>query len=326
MFQIQKNSVNTYKWIYNPTGSPISLLPVAVAPFQKFAEAEGGRWRCLQPCDPACDQTIAANSRYFHRELYHSGAVAPAAAAPTTGDHKFCNIGSEAPPMTPIKTKPDASHDLMNPVRKCPSPKSEKKSEEFRAVKRPREPETSSRSPVVECACVQEQVASSDCSTSHHLNSDACVHVPPATVPDADGDAPFDSSSICPSGASATPSSLNSFTAGSSSNCHGPVVRAHPSPRHPSISGQTACTGGTGECTTPHLPVRVRGMCKCCYQREYRLKTLVIGNDCQKHQKGNQSFDQSIMILQTYIYIHPSTCAYMHFSMHAFWQLHNCNY
>ena len=264
MFQIQKNSVNTYKWIYNPTGSPISLLPVAVAPFQNFAEAEGGRWRCLQPCDPACDQTIAA--------------------------------------------------------------KSEKKSEEFRAVKRPREPETSSRSPVVECACVQEQVASSDFSTSHHLNSDACVHVPPATVPDADGDAPFDSSSICPSGASATPSSLNSFTAGSSSNCHGPVVRAHPSPRHPSISGQTACTGGTGECTTPHLPVRVRGMCKCCYQREYRLKTLVIGNDCQKHQKGNQSFDQSIMILQTYIYIHPSTCAYMHFSMHAFWQLHNCNY
>jgi hypothetical protein len=130
--------------------------------------------------------------------------------------------------------------------------------------------ETSPHSPVVEYACVQEQVASSNFSTSHHLHSDACVHAPPATVPVADGDAPSDSSSFCPSGASATPYSLNSFTAGSSSNCHDLVVHARPSPRPPS----TVCTGGTGECTTPHLRVIARGMCNSCYQREYRHKTL----------------------------------------------------
>ena len=59
---------------------------------------------------------------------------------PTITDEKNCNVGSDAPPMTPIKTKPDASHALMNPVTKGQN--SEEKSKEFRAVKRTREPET----------------------------------------------------------------------------------------------------------------------------------------------------------------------------------------
>ncbi len=59
---------------------------------------------------------------------------------PTITDEKNCNVGSDAPPMTPIKTKPDASHALMNPLTKGPN--SEEKSNEFRAVKRTREPET----------------------------------------------------------------------------------------------------------------------------------------------------------------------------------------
>lgn len=32
------------------------------------------------------------------------------------------------------------------------------------------------------------------------------------------------------------------------------------------------CSGGSGECTTPHLPVKVRGMCNSCYQKEWRRK------------------------------------------------------
>ncbi len=57
-------------------------------------------------------------------------------------DEKICNVGSDAPPITPIETKPDSSHALMNhnPVTKDPN--SEKKSKEFRAVKRTREPQT----------------------------------------------------------------------------------------------------------------------------------------------------------------------------------------
>jgi hypothetical protein len=61
---------------------------------------------------------------------------------PAITDEKICNVGSDAPPMTAIKTKPDASHALMNPVTKGPN--SEEKPKEFRAaaVKRTREPET----------------------------------------------------------------------------------------------------------------------------------------------------------------------------------------
>ena len=61
---------------------------------------------------------------------------------PSITDEKICNVGSDAPPMTAIKTKPDASSAFMNPVTKGPN--SEEKSKEFRAaaVKRTREPET----------------------------------------------------------------------------------------------------------------------------------------------------------------------------------------
>jgi hypothetical protein len=38
--------------------------------------------------------------------------------------------------------------------------------------------------------------------------------------------------------------------------------------------GSTSCSGGSGRCTTPHLPVKVRGMCTSCYQREYRKQKL----------------------------------------------------
>ena len=62
---------------------------------------------------------------------------------PAITDHRFCNIGTEAQPMTTIKIKPEASHASMNLVRKCQ--KSQKKSGEltvFKVEKRPRELET----------------------------------------------------------------------------------------------------------------------------------------------------------------------------------------
>lgn len=37
-------------------------------------------------------------------------------------------------------------------------------------------------------------------------------------------------------------------------------------------NGNTLCSGGSGQCTTPHLPVKVRGMCNSCYQKEWRKK------------------------------------------------------
>ena len=64
------------------SGSSVSLLPLAADPARNFEEAENGRWRCLHPCDPACSRTVAASSRFFHRERYHSGAVVPAAVHP----------------------------------------------------------------------------------------------------------------------------------------------------------------------------------------------------------------------------------------------------
>ena len=48
---------------------------------------------------------------------------------PAITDHRFCNIGTEAQPMTTIKITPEASHASMNLVRKCQ--KSQKKSGEL---------------------------------------------------------------------------------------------------------------------------------------------------------------------------------------------------
>jgi hypothetical protein len=39
-------------------------------------------------------------------------------------------------------------------------------------------------------------------------------------------------------------------------------------------AGNVVCSGGSAKCTTPHLPVKVRGMCNSCYQREYRKNNL----------------------------------------------------
>jgi hypothetical protein len=38
--------------------------------------------------------------------------------------------------------------------------------------------------------------------------------------------------------------------------------------------GNVVCSGGSATCTTPHLPVKIRGMCNSCYQREYRKNHL----------------------------------------------------
>jgi hypothetical protein len=49
--------------------------------------------------------------------------------------------------------------------------------------------------------------------------------------------------------------------------------RVLPSSSHAVLPNVNAvCSGGSGQCTTPHLPVRVRGMCNSCYQKEWRKK------------------------------------------------------
>jgi len=65
-------------------GGMVPLMPLAAAPAQNFAEVAGGRWQCLHPSHPACARTVAASSRLFHRQRWHSGAAAPEVAARTT--------------------------------------------------------------------------------------------------------------------------------------------------------------------------------------------------------------------------------------------------
>ena len=112
---------------------------------------------------------------------------------------------------------------------------------------------------------------------SQPLHAHTFLHEPPASAPGDDGDAPSDCSSFSHVGAGVIPSSLTSFTTGSI--CSVPVGGQRPSPNHSQsllspYSSQNGCSGGTGQCSTPHLRILARGMCSCCYQREYRQKTL----------------------------------------------------
>jgi hypothetical protein len=45
-------------------------------------------------------------------------------------------------------------------------------------------------------------------------------------------------------------------------------------PQFSQNSGNVVCSGGSAKCTSPHLPVKIRGMCNSCYQREYRKNNL----------------------------------------------------
>jgi hypothetical protein len=62
------------------SGAEVGLAPVYLG--RNFERLESGCWRCLHPCHATCAAPIAAGSRAYHRQQYHSAAAAPATASP----------------------------------------------------------------------------------------------------------------------------------------------------------------------------------------------------------------------------------------------------
>jgi hypothetical protein len=84
------------------SGGHVSLCPIAAEPeFERIAG--DARWRCMRPCSEACAQPIAAGSRHYHAQRYHSGApVAVAAANPSPPR-------AAAPPALVVQASPPAA-------------------------------------------------------------------------------------------------------------------------------------------------------------------------------------------------------------------------
>jgi hypothetical protein len=142
--------------------------------------------------------------------------------------------------------------------------------------------EVSQQSSVVESSSIIDIMPCSF-STSHQYKSDGLVH---------SGDAPRGSDSIGWSlqSAPSVPSIAITADAAVVNNCHGLGDQSShlPSPHHlPATSGLVVCSGGvSGQCPSPHLPVKVKGMCKTCYSRDYyhRFKDIQPGTPPMKSQ------------------------------------------
>jgi hypothetical protein len=57
------------------------------------------------------------------------------------------------------------------------------------------------------------------------------------------------------------------------------------------ICATVACSGGeSGQCSTPHLPVKVKGMCRLCYQRDWYHRNKVSANISPKTLKMKSEY------------------------------------
>jgi hypothetical protein len=117
-----------------------------------------------------------------------------------------------------------------------------------------------------------------DFSSLHQLKSDVLARpsgdAPPDSVPSA---------SLVPSIAIATDAAAGNIHHGlGDQSSHLP-----PSHHLPATSSHVVCSGGaSGQCPSPHLPVKVKGMCKTCYSRDYyhRIKDMQPGTPLMNGQ------------------------------------------